>query len=97
MKKSLEISAAAVVALLLVVMPLQATDPLEEFVDDGSSNPECSTGTPLECERVTTTTCLRYVWVKLDGTVSPTGGGGAGYTRECQLKQEKVQTKYWSR
>ena len=97
MKKSLEVFAAIAVALLFVVLPLEASDPLQESVSDGSSIPECSSGTPLECERITTTTCLQYVWVKLDGTVSPMGGGGAGYTRECQLKQEKVQTKYWSR
>lgn len=87
---------ATFVALLFTVAPLQATDPLQVTVAGDSNIPECSTGSPLECERTTTTTCLHYTWVKVDGTVAPSGGG-AGATRECQTKQEKVQTRYWSR
>lgn len=96
MKKTLEVIAATVVALLLAVVPLQASDPLDQFVIADPSIPECSSGTSNRCEETTTTTCLRYTWVRLDGTISP-GGGGVGYTRECQVSQKTVETKYWSR
>lgn len=97
MKKTLELIAATVIALLLAVVPLQASDPLDQIAISDSNIPECSSGTPNFCEQTTTTTCLQYVWVRFDGTISPTGGGGGGLGRECSVRQEKVERKYWSR
>lgn len=97
MKKTLELIAATVVALLLAVVPLQASDPLDQIAISDSNIPECSSGTPNKCEETITTTCLQYVWVRFDGTLSPTGGGGGGVSRECRVSQQRTETKYWSR
>lgn len=71
-----------------------ADDPIS--LDDGAA-PTCSSGTNSVCRTSTesTTTCLEWVPVSANGSVSP-GGGGLGITLQCKTTKVTSTTLTYS-
>lgn len=92
------VAAIAVAAALGSASVLYAADDLPSF-DDGITA-TCSSGTSDVCrtESSSTTTCLEWVPVSANGSVS-VGGGGIGVTFQCRTSKVTTVTStyHWSK
>lgn len=92
------LAAIAVAAALGSAPALYAADDQIALEDDTART--CSSGTDNTCrtESSSTSTCLEWVPVSANGTVSP-GGGGLGVTFQCKTTKVTTSTStwYWSK